>query len=440
MDQLHFDNLTDTEIKKWEQIHITDVDDKPVEFWEEYLKTPSQQNKQWKGNLREINFEEMVKNRICREDAKPSYYPENIIQALFKDTVFKSAFGVIIKNYNPIKNTCAFINSIFKAVCINKELKESCISTSHLPQFATMEEFLSKEHILDEEVPEQLTLDGFKETPKMDSIKVKRSTTPDILLIDKEDQIVIEMQTHSYGRLWHRIIQNQSVTHALSKEKGYSIWLATKEFPDVYSNRPIMIVSNVISSVKHRKLKQKELRVDKRDTNGCAIIIDVFHPDMYKISKELALWCHFIITGENIGENIYMENIIKWSKSLREKDRRVMYKLSGTKSQLIEDGIQEGIEIGIKKGKEIGITEGKEIGITEGKEIGITEGIEKGKEIGITEGIEKGKEIGITEGMEQKQIEIAKELLDVLDDLTISLKTKLPLDQIKKLRELCNIE
>ncbi|ONI40882.1 hypothetical protein AN639_12855 [Candidatus Epulonipiscium fishelsonii] len=409
MDQLHFDDLTDTEIKKWEQLHITAVDNKPVEFWEEYLMKPSQQDKQWNRNLREINFEEIVKNRICREDAKPSYYPENIIQALFKDTVFKSAFGVIIKNYNPIKNTCAFINTIFEATGINKKVNEACISTSHLPQFATMEEFLSKEHILDDELPEQLTFDGFKETPKTDtSIKVKRSTIPDILLIDKEDQIVIEMQTHSHGKLWHRIIQNQSVTHALSKEKGYSIWLATKEFPDVYSNRPIMIVSNVISSVKHRKLKQKELRVDKRDTNGCAIIIDVFHPDMYKISEELALWCHFIITGENVGENIYMENIIKWSKSLREKDRRVMYKLSGTKSQLIEDGIEIGMEKGI------------EIGLTEGKEIGLTEGIEKGKE--------------------QKQIEIAKELLNVLDDLTISLTTKLPLAEIKKLRELHNID
>ncbi|ONI41259.1 hypothetical protein AN640_08170 [Candidatus Epulonipiscium fishelsonii] len=67
-----------------------------------------------------------------------------------------------------------------------------------------------------------------------------------------------------------------------------------------------------------------------------------------------------------------------------------MYKLSGTRDQLIEDGIKEG------------------------------------KEIGIKEGIEKG--------MEKKQIEIAKELLDVLDDLTISLKTKLPLEEIQKLR------
>ncbi|ONI40883.1 hypothetical protein AN639_12850 [Candidatus Epulonipiscium fishelsonii] len=89
-----------------------------------------------------------------------------------------------------------------------------------------------------------------------------------------------------------------------------------------------------------------------------------------------------------------------------------MYKLSGTKSQLIEDGIEIGMEKGIK--------------------IGLTEGIEKGKGIGLTEGIEKGKE--------QKQIEISKELLNVLDDLTISLTTKLPLAEIKKLRELHNID
>ncbi|MDR5588791.1 hypothetical protein RGC78_15075, partial [Clostridium sp. 5N-1] len=51
---------------------------------------------------------------------------------------------------------------------------------------------------------------------------------------------------------------------------------------------------------------------------------------------------------------------------------------------------------------------------------------QKGKEIGIEEGIQKGIQKG--------KIEIAKNLLDVLDDETISLKTGLSIDEIKKLR------
>ncbi len=55
---------------------------------------------------------------------------------------------------------------------------------------------------------------------------------------------------------------------------------------------------------------------------------------------------------------------------------------------------------------------------------------QKGKEVGIQE----GKEVGIQEGMKKEKIKIARNLLDVLDDETISLKTGLSIDEIKKLR------
>ncbi|WP_061313039.1 Rpn family recombination-promoting nuclease/putative transposase [Clostridium botulinum] len=55
---------------------------------------------------------------------------------------------------------------------------------------------------------------------------------------------------------------------------------------------------------------------------------------------------------------------------------------------------------------------------------------QKGKEIGIEEGIQKG----IQEGQYKKAIEVARNLLDVLDDETIALKTGLNIDEIKKLR------
>ncbi|MBN1077517.1 Rpn family recombination-promoting nuclease/putative transposase [Clostridium botulinum] len=59
---------------------------------------------------------------------------------------------------------------------------------------------------------------------------------------------------------------------------------------------------------------------------------------------------------------------------------------------------------------------------------------QKGKEIGIEEGIQKGIEKGIQEGEYKKAIEVARNLLDVLDDETIALKTGLNIDEIKKLR------
>ena len=56
----------------------------------------------------------------------------------------------------------------------------------------------------------------------------------------------------------------------------------------------------------------------------------------------------------------------------------------------------------------------------------IEEGIEKGRKEGIKKGIEKGK-------LEEK-LEIARNLLDILDDETISKKTGLSIEEVRKLR------
>ncbi len=59
---------------------------------------------------------------------------------------------------------------------------------------------------------------------------------------------------------------------------------------------------------------------------------------------------------------------------------------------------------------------------------------QKGKEVGIQEGMQKGMQKGKEEGLKEGKIEIAKNLLDVLDDETISLKTGLSVDEVRKLR------
>ncbi|MBN2783031.1 MAG: hypothetical protein JXQ66_07315, partial [Campylobacterales bacterium] len=61
-------------------------------------------------------------------------------------------------------------------------------------------------------------------------------------------------------------------------------------------------------------------------------------------------------------------------------------------------------------------------------------GLERGMEKGLERGMEKGLEKGLEKGIKQRNIEIAKNLLDVLDDETISLKTGLTLEDVKSLR------
>jgi len=65
----------------------------------------------------------------------------------------------------------------------------------------------------------------------------------------------------------------------------------------------------------------------------------------------------------------------------------------------------------------------------------IKETFEKTREEGIQKGIEEGIEKGIEKGEKNKAIEIAKNLLDILDDETISMKTGLTIEEVKRLRD-----
>ena len=62
-------------------------------------------------------------------------------------------------------------------------------------------------------------------------------------------------------------------------------------------------------------------------------------------------------------------------------------------------------------------------------------GIEEGREEGREQGREQGREEGLALGMREKALEIARQLLNVLDDRTISQMTGLSVEDIQKLRE-----
>ncbi len=67
--------------------------------------------------------------------------------------------------------------------------------------------------------------------------------------------------------------------------------------------------------------------------------------------------------------------------------------------------------------------------------IGVKKGIKKGIKQGIEQGIEQGREQGIEQGKKNKAIEIAKNLIDILDAKTISMKTGLTEEEIADLRK-----
>jgi flagellar biosynthesis/type III secretory pathway protein FliH len=69
-----------------------------------------------------------------------------------------------------------------------------------------------------------------------------------------------------------------------------------------------------------------------------------------------------------------------------------------------------------------------------GEKRGIEKGRKAGLKAGLKEGRKAGREEGLEEGQQRKAVEIAKNLLDVLDDATIAAKTGLSAAQVAALR------
>jgi flagellar biosynthesis/type III secretory pathway protein FliH len=67
------------------------------------------------------------------------------------------------------------------------------------------------------------------------------------------------------------------------------------------------------------------------------------------------------------------------------------------------------------------------LAIKKADEDGFSKGMEKGMEKGLEQGLEKGLEKGI--------LTVARNLLDILDNKTMSLKTGLDIMSIQKLRD-----
>ena len=69
------------------------------------------------------------------------------------------------------------------------------------------------------------------------------------------------------------------------------------------------------------------------------------------------------------------------------------------------------------------------------KEIGRYCALNEAERKGIEKGLQQGLQQGIEQGLQQGIIKMAKSLLDILDDTTISVKTGLDIEEVKKLRE-----
>ena len=137
-------------------------------------------------------------------------------------------------------------------------------------------------------------------------------------------------------------------------------------------------------------------------------------------------WIYFL-KNEEIKENFKARGLLKAKQALDilklpEQERR-SYESYQDDLHLQASLFESSYIFGLKEGEKKGHEQGRE------------QGHEEGHEKGLEEGIEKGVEQGLKKGEKQKAIEIAANLIDVLDSQTIASKTGLTVEEIEIIRQ-----
>ena len=255
-------------------------------------------------------------------------------------------------------------------------------------------------------------------------IKGMKDTFVDVKArLNNNKVVIIEMQVLNHNGFEKRVLYNAA--------KNYSVQLNKKD--EYHLLNPVialtivdfMMFKDTEKYINRFKLLEKEEFISYSDDIELVFVeLPKFKKELEELKEIQDEWIYFI---QNAGSLEYIpqsfDNDIKDAlecvneANLTKKELEIQHK----RKEFIS--IQK---LAIMKANDDGFLKGRKEGMEQGRE----EGMEQGREQGREEGREQGRE----EGIEQEKIKIAKNLLDVLDDETISLKTGLTVKQINKLR------
>ena len=222
-------------------------------------------------------------------------------------------------------------------------------------------------------------------------------------VLDDDTKVIIEMQVLNHTGFEKRVLYNLA--------KNYSVQLNKAE--DYHLLNPV-IALNIVDftmfpesskTITNFKLLEKEEFIDYSDDIELIFIeLPKFKKDLDQLENLTDEWIYFI---KNAGSLEYIPSNLN-------------------------DTIQNSFDVlnEANFSKEELETQHKRKEFISVQKLAVL----KATNDGLTRGMEEGIEKGIEKGIEQRNIEIAKNLLDVLDNETISLKTGLSVESIQKLR------
>jgi predicted transposase/invertase (TIGR01784 family) len=268
------------------------------------------------------------------------------------------------------------------------------------------------------------------QVPRIPELK---ETILDIKAINqKGESFIVEMQKKDLGDFTKRSLYYTSKAYVAQLPKGNDYTVLKKVYFIGILNFNIFENKNYIS--RHLIINQETNKQDLEDFEFSFIELPKFNKELNELTTILDKWIYFLKNASDL-------TIIPQTYQEISEFQEAFEIVTQTTWDLKELEVYEYIALkefdelnALRTAEKKGLKKGIEQGIEKGIEQGIEKGIEQGIEKGIEQGIEKGIEQGIEKGSKKKQIEIAKNLLDVLDDETIAQKTGLSYETIKSLR------
>jgi len=246
--------------------------------------------------------------------------------------------------------------------------------------------------------------------PKIPELK---ETILDIQATNREgSRFIVEMQRKDLGNFTKRSLFYTSKAYVEQLPKGNDYTSLKKVYFIGIVNFEIFSSKSFIS--RHLIINQETLEQDLDDFEFTFIELPKFTKELSELKSVLDKWIYFIkyaqdltlIPNEYENKKEFIEAFEVAKQTSWNRDELKVYEYMALK---------EFDEINALRTAE-------------------EKGLQKGLQKGIEQGIEKGIEQGIEKGIEQGIIEVAKNLLDILDNETISIKTGLSVEIIESLR------
>lgn len=200
---------------------------------------------------------------------------------------------------------------------------------------------------------------------------------------------------------------------------GKDVWDVPKEFrkmiynEELFSNHILNFKYDVFD-ISHDENLKKEKLIESKNVTSAIFLLDqeMDALEFLERIKVIALYFNSLSDAE-------IKAVKNWIKNT------VVKELADSAIKILEAD-KEDVELMVARNAFI---------LDEMKNKSKAEGRAEGRIEGRAKGLEEGKIKGKAEGRKEKGIEIAKNLLDILDDETIALKTGVDIEDVKKLRK-----